>query len=245
MRRSSVRSKWWGWGQEGESYHLADPERFWSYLRDRLGDTDQAPRIESLTGVALTPGRLSQGVVSELGRAVGGESVSTEVADRACFSLGKGYKDLVRIRRGEVPQPTDVVVRPQTEEQVLELLRIAGRERLAVIPFGGGTSVVGGVEPAGERPSITLDLAELSRPLAIDKQSATATVRAGIMGPDLERFLNPAGFTLGHFPQSFMYSTVGGWIATRSARQNSTRYGTIAERVQSLRLAHPEGVLAM
>ena len=100
------------------------------------------------------------------------------------------------------------------------------------------------MEPAGERPSITLDLAELSRPLGIDKHSATATVQAGIMGPDLERFLNAAGFTLGHFPQSFMYSTVGGWIATRSAGQNSTRYGTIAERVQSLRLAHPEGVLA-
>jgi len=244
MRRSSVRSKWWGWGQEGESYHLADPERFWSYLRDRLGDTDPAPRLESLTNVALTPGRLSQGVVSELSRAVGQESVSTEVSDRVCFSLGKGYKDLVRIRRGEVTQPTDVVVRPQTEEQVLEVLRIAARERLAVVPFGGGTSVVGGVEPAGERPSITLDLAELSRPLSIDERSATATMQAGIMGPDLERFLNPAGFTLGHFPQSFVYSTLGGWIATRSAGQNSTRYGTIAERVHSLRLAHPEGVLS-
>ena len=243
MRRSSARSKWWGWGQEGESYHLPDPGRFWSYLRDRLGDTDPVPRLESLTDVALTPSRLSQGVLAELCRAVGQESVSTEVTDRVCFSFGKGYKDLVRIRRGEVLQPTDVVVRPQTEEQVLELLRIAGREQLAVVPFGGGTSVVGGVEPAGERPSITLDLAELSRPLAIDKQSATATVEAGIMGPDLERFLNPAGFTLGHFPQSFMYSTVGGWIATRSAGQNSTRYGTIVERVQSLRLAHPEGVL--
>jgi len=244
MRRPSARSKWWGWGQEGESYHLADPERFWSYLRSRLGDTEPAPRLESLTGVALTPGRLSRVLVSELGRAVGEEGVSTEATDRACFSLGKGYKDLVRIRRGEVPRPTDVVVGPQTEEQVLEVLRIAGREGLAVVPFGGGTSVVGGVEPAGERPSITLDLAELSRPLGIDRHSATATVQAGIMGPDLERFLNPAGFTLGHFPQSFVYSTVGGWIATRSAGQNSTRYGAIAERVQSLRLAHPEGVLA-
>src|SRR3972149_6655786 len=149
MRRSSVRSKWWGWGQEGESYHLPNSERFWSYLRDRLGDTDPAPRLESLTNVALTPSRLSQGAVSELCRAVGRESVSTEVTDRVCFSFGKGYKDLVRIRRGEVPQPTDVVVRPQTEEQVLDLLRIAAREQLAVVPFGGGTSVVGGVEPAG------------------------------------------------------------------------------------------------
>jgi alkyldihydroxyacetonephosphate synthase len=243
MQRSSGRSRWWGWGQEGESYHLPDPERFWSYLRHRLGETGSTPRLDSLAGVALTPARLSESVISELGRVAGPGSVSTEDGDRACFSLGKGYKDLVRIRRGEIPNPTDVVVRPRTQEQVLEVLRIANRERLAVVPFGGGTSVVGGVEPAAERPTITLDLAELSRPLAIDKHSATATVEAGIMGPDLERFLNPAGFTLGHFPQSFMYSTVGGWIATRSAGQNSTRYGTIAERVQSLRLAHPEGVL--
>src|SRR3990172_10428870 len=144
MRRSGVRSKWWGWGQEGESYHLADPERFWSYLRSRLGDTDPAPRLESLTDVALTPSRLSPGVVSELCRAVGQESVSTEATDRACFSLGKGYKDLVRIRRGEVPRPTDVVVGPQTEEQVLDVLRIAAREGLAGGPVGGGASVVGG-----------------------------------------------------------------------------------------------------
>jgi len=243
MQRST-RSKWWGWGQEDESYHLPDPERFWSYLRERLGDTRPAPRLESLAGIALTPSRLSSGVLSELGRAAGQESVSTEAGDRARFSLGKGYKDLVRIRRGEVPNPTDAVVRPQTEEQVLEVLRIARREGLAIVPFGGGTSVVGGVEPAGERPSITLDLAGLSRPLGIDRRSATATVQAGIMGPDLERFLNAAGFTLGHFPQSFMYSTVGGWIATRSAGQNATLYGTATDRVQSLRLAHPEGVLA-
>src|SRR3972149_731107 len=154
MRRSSVRSKWWGWGQEGESYHLPDPERFWPYPRDRRGDPDPAPRLESLTNVALTPSRLPQGVGSELCRAVGQESVSTEVTDRVCFSLGKGYKDLVRIRRGEVPLPTDVVVRPQTEEQVLEVLRIAGRERLAGVPFGGGTSVGGGGQPAGGRPSL-------------------------------------------------------------------------------------------
>ncbi len=243
MQRSSARSKWWGWGQEDESFHLPDPERFWSYLRELLGDTDPAPRLESLANVALTPSRLSSSVLSELGRVAGQENVSTEVTVRACFSLGKGYKDLVRIRRGEVSNPTDVVVRPRTEEHILEVLRLAGRERLAVVPFGGGTSVVGGVEPVGERPSITLDLAELSQPLGIDTHSATATVQAGIMGPDLERFLNAAGFTLGHFPQSFMYSTVGGWIATRSAGQNSTLYGTIADRVQSLRLAHPEGVL--
>jgi len=238
-----MRSKWWGWGREGESYHLPDPERFWSYLRARLGDTEQTERLESASAITVAASGVTDGVVSELSRVVGAESVSTDAAARAVFSLGKGYKDLIRIRRGEVPNPTDVVVTPGTEEHVLELLRLARRHELAVIPFGGGTSVVGGVEPAGDRPSITLDLAELSRPLSIDQHSATATIQSGIMGPDLERFLNPSGFTLGHFPQSFVYSTVGGWIATRSAGQNSTHYGTIAELVQSLHLAHPDGLL--
>jgi alkyldihydroxyacetonephosphate synthase len=238
-----MRSKWWGWGREGESYHLSDPQRFWSYVRARLGDTEPTERLESPSEIALTPSGVTDGVVSELTAIVGAQSVSTDSADRAVFSLGKGYKDLVRIRRGEVPNPTDVVVTPGTEEHVLEILRLAQRHGLAVIPFGGGTSVVGGVEPEGDRTSITLDLADLSRPLAIDQHSALATVQAGIMGPDLERFLNPSGFTLGHFPQSFVYSTVGGWIATRSAGQNSTHYGTIAEHVQSLHLAQPDGLL--
>ncbi len=238
-----MRSKWWGWGREGESYHLPAPERFWSYVRDRMGETKPAERLESASEITVSPGRLPDGVISELSGLVGVQGVSTDDAARAVFSLGKGYKDLVRIRRGEVPSPTDAVVTPATEEHVLEVLRLARRHGLAVIPFGGGTSVVGGVEPCGDRPSITLDLAELSRPLAIDQHSATATVQAGIMGPDLERFLNPGGFTLGHFPQSFVYSTVGGWIATRSAGQNSTRYGAIAELVQSMHLAHPDGLL--
>ncbi|HEY5625983.1 MAG TPA: FAD-binding oxidoreductase [Dehalococcoidia bacterium] len=239
-----TRSKWWGWGLEGESYHLPDPERFWSFVRERLGKTEPAERLESAAEITVSSGRVPDGVVSELTGLLGAQSVTTDDATRAVFSLGKGYKDLVRIRRGEVPNATDLVATPATEDHVLEILRMARRHGLAVIPFGGGTSVVGGVEPTGDRPSITLDLAELSRPLTIDQHSATATVQAGIMGPDLERFLNPSGFTLGHFPQSFVYSTVGGWIATRSAGQNSTRYGTIAELVQSLRVAHPDGLLA-
>ena len=238
-----MRSKWWGWGREGESYHLPDPERFWSYVRARLGRTEPTERLESPSEITVPPSNVGNGVVSELSAIVGAQGVSTNAATRAVFSLGKGYKDLVHIRRGEVPNPTDVVVTPGTEENVLEVLRLARRHGLAVIPFGGGTSVVGGVEPAAGRTSITLDLADLSRPLSIDQHSATATVQAGIMGPDLERFLNPSGFTLGHFPQSFVYSTVGGWIATRSAGQNSTHYGTIAAHVQSLHLAHPDGLL--
>ncbi len=236
-------SKWWGWGEEGKEYHLPDPARFWAYVADRLGPTEASPRLDSLSRVELRPPRLPTTVLSELARIVGNEGVSTENVERAVYSLGKGYKDLVRIRRGQVPNPTDAVVRPETEEQVAAVVKLAAREGVAVIPFGGGTSVVGGVEPLGEGPAITLDLGLMSRIVHIDRISATATVEPGLAGPELERQLNAAGFTLGHFPQSFEYSTVGGWIATRSAGQKSTLYGKIEERVESLHLAYPGGLL--
>ncbi len=238
-----VLSKWWGWGEEGKVYHVPDPERFWGHVYARLGPTEAVGRLDSLERVKLRPPRLTAAVVSALARIVGEGGVSTESPDRAVRSLGKGYKDVVRIRQGQVPNPTDAVVWPRTEEQVTAVVGLAAREGIAVIPFGGGTSVVGGVEPAGEGLALTLDLGEMTRVMGIDRESATATVAPGIAGPDLERQLNAAGFTLGHFPQSFEYSTVGGWIATRSAGQKSTLYGKIEERVQGLRLAYPDGLL--
>ena len=169
--------------------------------------------------------------------------MSTDNLDRAVFSLGKGYKDLVRIRRGDVTSPTDAVIRPDTEDQLLEILRVAARRQLAVIPFGGGTSVVGGVEPpagADHHPRHgRLQQAPRNRPRVRNRP-----VQAGIMGPDLERYLTPPASLSATSHSRSVYSTVGGWIATRSAGQNSTRYGTIEELVQSLRLAHPEGILA-
>jgi alkyldihydroxyacetonephosphate synthase len=235
--------KWWGWGEEGRAYHLPDPEHFWAYIEARLGSTKGTPHLDSLDRIDLRPSRLPKGVLPVLARICGNGGVSTDDADRARYSLGKGYKDLVRIRRGHVPNPTDAVVRPHTEEQIMELVDVAAREAIAVIPFGGGTSVVGGVEPASEGPALTLDLRRLGRVTHVDSESATAVVEAGVFGPDLERQLNAAGFTLGHFPQSFEHSTVGGWIATRSAGQNSTLYGKIEDRVEALHLCYAGGRL--
>jgi alkyldihydroxyacetonephosphate synthase len=244
VRQPGKRSKWWGWGREDESYHLPDHDRFWTYVRGRLGETRARPRVRSLAEFKLRPSRLSEPDIAELRQISGADAVSTDSEDRAFFSLGKGYKDLVRMRRGDIANATDAIARPGDEQQVLAVLRLAAGRRLAVIPFGGGTSVVGGVEPVGEGPTITIDMAALNEVLEIDREAATATVQAGVMGPDLERVLRRSGFTLGHFPQSFRYSSVGGWIATRSAGQNSTKYGAIAALVQSLRLAHPEGMLS-
>ena len=242
--QSDKRSKWWGWGTEDEAYHIPDPDRFWTYVRGRLGKTTSRPRPASLTDIEVRPSRLRDEDAAALREISGAGAVSTESEDRALFSLGKGYSDLVRIRLGQIANATDAVVRPGDEQQVLAVLRLAAGRRLAVIPFGGGTSVVGGVEPVGDLPTITVDMSALREVLGIDREAATATVQAGIMGPELERLLRRSGFTLGHFPQSFRYSSAGGWIATRSAGQNSTKYGSIADLVQSVRLAHPEGILS-
>jgi alkyldihydroxyacetonephosphate synthase len=244
VRQFDKRSKWWGWGREDEAHHIPDPNRFWTYVHDRLGEARPRPRITSLAEFRLRQSRLPETDIAGLRQISGADAVSTDSEDRAFFSLGKGYTDLVRMRRGDITNATDAIVRPGDEQQVLAVMSLAARHRLAVIPFGGGTSVVGGVEPVGEGPTITIDLAALSEVLEIDREAATATVQAGVMGPDLERVLRRSGFTLGHFPQSFRYSSVGGWIATRSAGQNSTKYGTIASLVQSVRLAHPEGILS-
>jgi len=235
--------KWWGWGEEGKTFALPEPERFWEFVRSRLGGTGVSERIESLERIALRPSRLAAKVLQALRRPAGKEGLSTDDPQRAVHSLGKGYRDLLRIRRGEIPNPTDAVIYPEGEEQVAAILEEAAERGVAVIPFGGGTSVVGGLEPVGEGPTLTLDLRQMNRVLRLDPVARTATVEAGILGPALEARLKAEGFTLGHFPQSFEYSSLGGWIATRSAGQNSTLYGKIEERVQGVRLLFPGGAI--
>jgi len=236
--------RWWGWGTLDSSYSLEDRPHFWPYLAAALGLTgkERCP-IVPLESIALRPCRLSPSTLTALRSALGTNAVSTAHDQRLRHAMGKSYRDLVRLRHGQVPNPPDAVVYPATEEQVAAVLRLARDHGFTVIPFGGGTSVTGGVEPQGDRPAVSLNLRRLNQVLAIDPLSRTATVQAGILGPDLEQALNRHGFTLGHFPQSWEFSTLGGWIATRSAGQQSTGYGKIEEMVISLRVVTPMGVI--
>jgi alkyldihydroxyacetonephosphate synthase len=244
MLNSPEKLKWWGWGREGENYPIPNPQRFWTFLENNLGSLEQSPRVSSLNDIALPPSRLTSKDLEALRNLFGENGVSTDNADRIRHSLGKSYVDLLRIRRGTVERAPDVVVFPQREEQIQDLLALASHRGWAVVPFGGGTSVVGGVEVAANgKPSVTLDLRGMNRVLDINRASHTAVVQSGILGPALEKELNANGFTLGHFPQSFEFSTLGGWLATRSAGQNSTKYGKIEHMVVSLRLVSPTGVL--
>ena len=228
--------KWWGWGDPDKSVALSDQAL--SMLRSELGEAEAVARV-SLEEVALPePRPLPGGIVEAVNRG----SVLIAHDHRVRRAAGKSYPDLVRLRAGRLEAGPDAVVLPGSAEQVAGVLEVCSREGIAVVPFGGGTSVVGGVDPfAGPHGRvITLDLRRL-RGVAVDPRSMTATIGAGLRGPEAEDALRAEGFTLGHFPQSFEYATIGGFAATRSAGQASSGYGRFDDMVTALRLTSPAG----
>jgi alkyldihydroxyacetonephosphate synthase len=238
--------KWWGWGAENVRVALSQSPATLEYLRSRLGvERLEGPASLRLDAFRLPASRLDEPLREKLAAIVGPENCRTDLRERVLHSVGKGYKDLVRLRRLELDAATDVAVYPRSEAEVVAILACCREARVAVVPFGGGTSVVGGLEaePGEQRLVVTVDLAFLNHVLQVDEISQTATVEAGIFGPELEARLGERGFVLGHFPQSFEFSTLGGWIATRSSGQNSLRYGGIDKLVESLRVVTPQGTI--
>ena len=176
---------------------------------------------------------------------MGEEHVRDDRLARVLHAAGKSYPDLVRQRAGDCEQAPDAVVLPASHEEVGLVLAACAEAGVAVVPFGGGTSVVGGVEPLrnGFDAVISLDMSRLSGLVSLDEPSRTAVLRAGTSLPEAESALSAQGYTLGHFPQSYEYATVGGCVATRSAGQASSGYGRIDELVLGLRCVAPVGEL--
>jgi alkyldihydroxyacetonephosphate synthase len=173
------------------------------------------------------------------------EICSTDDHERCLHAYGRSYADILRAFRGRFEHPPDVVARPRTEREVADLLDWAGTAGAAVIPFGGGTSVVGGVEPRvgdGYAGVVTVDLKALHRVVEVDSCSLSARIQAGATGPGLEQQLRDHGLTLRHFPQSFEFSTLGGWIATRAGGHFATLYTHIDDLVESIRAVTPSGI---
>jgi alkyldihydroxyacetonephosphate synthase len=234
--------RWYGWGFANKTFSLAHRPEAWNYLRATLnlrGD-ESFPPID-IGSIRLRAPRLTPEQLTALRQIVA--ETRTDTRARILHAYGKSYRDLIRLRRGDIANPPDAIVFPATEEQVARVIDYCAHADIVLIPFGGGTSVVGGVEARDDRVTISLDLARLNRVVSIDEVSQTATIEAGMFGPAIENELNARGFTLGHFPQSFEFSTLGGWIATRGAGLTSTGYGKIEALTQSVRVATPQGII--
>jgi alkyldihydroxyacetonephosphate synthase len=234
--------RWWGWGDDAHATPV--PEHALAQLRGELGiEAGAGSPPVALEEVRLPESRLDSSVRQRLVGALGAEHVRDDREARVGHAAGRSYPDLVRLRTGNLTGAPDAVLEPGSAEQVTAVLAACADAGVAVVPFGGGTSVVGGVDPyAGAFAAVVaLDLHRLDRLVSVDKLSLTATLEAGLFGPEAERRLAAEGLTLGHFPQSFEFSTVGGWVATRSAGQASTGYGRIDELVEGLRLLAPAG----
>ena len=240
---SASRMRWWGWGVDGHDGPL--PGRGAALLRAELspGRPPAARRPPvALDQVVLPEPELSAPARAALVAAVGAEHVLDDHPTRVLHAAGRSYPDLVRLRTGALEVAPDAVVAPAGRAEVAVVLEACAEHGVAVVPFGGGTSVVGGVDAVrgGHHAAIALDLRRLDH-VDLDARSLLATFGAGTLGPAAERALAARGLTLGHHPQSFEFSTVGGWVATRSAGQASTGYGRIDALVRGVRLTAPAG----
>jgi alkyldihydroxyacetonephosphate synthase len=231
--------KWWGWGDPANEPELDAEAR--AVLSERVGELEPWPLAATLEGFPLPP---AQPLPSALRDAAGAEAVFDSDEDRLRHATGCGYVDLARLRTGALEAAPDAVVMPADAEALRRLLDVCAAEGVAVVPYGGGTSVVGGVEPlrGDHERLISLDLGRL-RAVEVDHRSLTARLGAGLRGPEAEAALGAEGVTLGHFPQSFEYATIGGFAATRSAGQASSGYGRFDSLVSSVRLLAPGGDL--
>jgi len=230
------RRKFWGWGFEDQQPPQAEVERTGLAAREQLGfgpaEVERPPRLEELD----LPGPRVEAPAALA------EICATDPYERALHTYGRAYRDVVRAFRGHFDNPPDVVARPRDEHELEGVLEWCAEAGLAAIPFGGGTSVVGGVEArVSQGAAVSVDMKAMSRVLEVDRESQAARIQAGATGPELERGLKEHGLTLRHYPQSFEFSTLGGWIATRAGGHFATLHTHIDDFVESVRAITPTG----
>ncbi len=229
------RRKFWGWGFEDQQPPHDQVEAAGAGAREHLGfAAAEVERPARLEDIELPPSRLEPPAsLAAICR--------SDPYERAAHAYGKSYRDVVRAFRGRFENPPDLVAHPADEAELERVLAWCEEAGAAAIPFGGGTSVVGGVEPPAERATVSIDLKAMDRVLEVDRASRAALIQAGATGPCLEEQLREHELTLRHFPQSFEYSTLGGWIATRAGGHYATLHTHIDDFVESLRALTPRG----
>ena len=238
-------TRWNGWGWVKAHNPLDGREAAWAWMAGALGVKElPATPAKKLEEIQLGASRLGGAARDGLAAIVGGDNVRDSTYERASHARGKSYHDLLYLRAGKLDDAPDAVAYPHSAEEIVRVLQWAEQYKVAIIPFAGGSSVVGGVTGApGEfSAAVALDLTAMNKVLAVDAVSLTATAEAGIYGVDLEAALNAQGFKHGHHPQSFEFSTLGGWIAARGAGQQSNRYGRTDKWFAGCEVATAKGV---
>lgn len=231
--------RFWGWGYADEHLSAQEDQLFRGLIASMAGGSPKETIAPEEAEFELPLPRIQPPSTLTA-------MFSDSRYDRLVHSYGKSFPDSVRMFLRQAPNAPDWVAYPATEGDVVDLLDWASRSNVAVIPFGGGTSVCGGVEPAvgdSYAATVSMDMQHLSRVVEIDETSRAARIQAGAFGPDIEASLRPRGLTLRHFPQSFQFSTLGGWIATRSGGHYASLYTHIDDFVESTRMITPQGVM--
>lgn len=237
--------KWWGWGSEEKSFDIENRPYLWAYITSLVGlenDTSILTPSLPLDAINLSKPKLNQAFLGKLLVFLKENQLQLDSYSRLIHSYGKSFRDLWRIRNGMIKIAPDCVCFPESENEVMLIVQAANEHNVIVIPFGGGSNIAGSLEPLdNERMTVSLDMRRMNQVLEIDTHSMIARIQAGALGPELEACLNQKGMTLGHFPDSFEWSSIGGWVATRSAGMKSDKYGKIEDMVIALKLITPSG----
>jgi len=239
--------KWWGWGDPAFVFPMDEKPLLWPFIQKTLGlaaDCKKTPPVDRAS-IKLPEARANAEFVRVISAILKPAQIATDDEQRLIHTYGKSFPDLYRVRRGIVNNAPDMVLFPESHADVEKIVAAAQKAGVRVVPFGGGTNIVGGVEHLdASAMRVTLDMRRMVRVLDLDKDSWTATLEAGLPGPKLEEELNARGYSLGHMPDSFEFATLGGWLATRSAGMQSDAYGKIEDMVVSLKMVSPEGTIA-
>jgi alkyldihydroxyacetonephosphate synthase len=242
--------KWWGWGVEGVGFHWEDKPGFAPFVEYAVGlDLHTAPVVgmPEFDKLTVAASLANPAFVASLASVVGEDNVTTDKMERVVHTYGKSIRDLIRVRANQIERTPDVVVYPADEDEVQRVVDLAVAADAVIIPFGGGSNIASSLEPRSDesRVVLSLDMGRMRKLIDIDEESGLARIQAGALGPDLEKQLSARGWTLGHFPDSFTHSSLGGWIATRSSGMQSDKYGDIADIVRGLHVVRPGGILVV